>query len=113
MRDRQPAPLVDRAGLRPGPGRRARRRDPRVRLPAGRRAAPAPDPEPDPGRAAGAAIDAMVAEQGGSLYELDGEPLAELRPDLILTQEQCDLCAVNVRWITFRCVPVTGGRPLG
>ena len=37
----------------------------------------------------------MVAEQGGSLYELDGDLLAELRPDLILTQEQCDVCAVN------------------
>jgi iron complex transport system substrate-binding protein len=48
-----------------------------------------------PDDAAGAAIDAMVAEQGGSLYELDAEALAELRPDLILTQAQCDVCAVN------------------
>jgi iron complex transport system substrate-binding protein len=40
-------------------------------------------------------IDAMVAAQGGSLYELDGERLAALRPDLILTQAQCDVCAVN------------------
>jgi iron complex transport system substrate-binding protein len=40
-------------------------------------------------------IDAMVAEQGGSLYDLDAALLAELRPDLILTQEQCDVCAVN------------------
>ncbi|WP_406697532.1 cobalamin-binding protein [Singulisphaera sp. Ch08] len=42
-----------------------------------------------------AAIDAAVVEQGGSLYDLDGALLAELRPDLILTQEQCDVCAVN------------------
>ena len=42
-----------------------------------------------------AAIDRAVSEQGGSLYELDAEGLAELRPDLILTQEQCDVCAVN------------------
>jgi iron complex transport system substrate-binding protein len=41
------------------------------------------------------AIDSMVAEQGGSLYELDEARLAELQPDLILTQEQCDVCAVN------------------
>src|SRR5262249_42006937 len=41
------------------------------------------------------AIDALVAEQGGSLYALDGGLLAELRPDLILTQAQCDVCAVN------------------
>src|SRR5258706_6683459 len=45
--------------------------------------------------ASSAAIDAAVAEQGGSLYDLDGDLLAQLRPDLILTQEQCDVCAVN------------------
>jgi len=48
-----------------------------------------------PAEASGAAIDAMVSQQGGSLYELDSEALAGLRPDLILTQEQCDVCAVN------------------
>jgi iron complex transport system substrate-binding protein len=37
----------------------------------------------------------MVAEQGGSLYLLDAGLLASLRPDLILTQAQCDVCAVN------------------
>src|SRR5882724_5827110 len=45
--------------------------------------------------ASSAAIDAAVVEQGGSLYDLDGDLLARLRPDLILTQEQCDVCAVN------------------
>jgi iron complex transport system substrate-binding protein len=29
------------------------------------------------------------------LYELDEKLLVELNPDLILTQEQCDVCAVN------------------
>jgi iron complex transport system substrate-binding protein len=48
-----------------------------------------------PEDAGSAAIDAMVAGQGGSLYELDDQALAELRPDLILTQEQCEVCAVN------------------
>src|SRR4051794_3966051 len=48
-----------------------------------------------PASASSGAIDAMVAEQGGSLYELDGELLAELRPTLVLTQSQCDVCAVN------------------
>src|SRR3954453_15193962 len=48
-----------------------------------------------PDDASSAAIDAMVAGQGGSLYDLDAEALAGLRPDLILTQEQCDVCAVN------------------
>src|SRR5690606_22333433 len=45
--------------------------------------------------ASSAEIDRIVAEQGGSLYDLDAERLAELRPTLILTQEQCDVCAVN------------------
>src|SRR5947209_7232537 len=45
--------------------------------------------------ATGAEIDRAVSEAGGSLYELDADGLAELRPDLILTQEQCDVCAVN------------------
>jgi iron complex transport system substrate-binding protein len=45
--------------------------------------------------ASGAEIDALVAEQGGSLYDLDAGLLARLEPDLILTQRQCDVCAVN------------------
>ena len=45
--------------------------------------------------ASSAAIDAMVSEQGGHLYDLDASRLAELRPGLILTQAQCDVCAVN------------------
>lgn len=48
-----------------------------------------------PDDASASAIDALVAEERGSLYVLDAEGLAELRPDLILTQEQCDVCAVN------------------
>lgn len=48
-----------------------------------------------PTAADSAAIDALVAEQGGSLYDLDADRLAALGPDLILTQEQCDVCAVN------------------
>jgi iron complex transport system substrate-binding protein len=48
-----------------------------------------------PTSASSAEIDAMVSSQPGSLYDLDAERLAELQPDLILTQEQCDVCAVN------------------
>lgn len=48
-----------------------------------------------PAEASSAAIDAAVAEAGGSLYELDADRLAALRPDVILTQAQCDVCAVN------------------
>lgn len=43
-------------------------------------------------------IDHRVSRQlrdGLSLYELDRELLAELRPDIILTQELCAVCAVS------------------
>ena len=35
--------------------------------------------------------------RGSSIYRLDHETLAELRPDLILTQELCEVCAVSYR----------------
>jgi iron complex transport system substrate-binding protein len=40
------------------------------------------------------AVKATVGE-GRALYELDEEGLAELRPDLIVTQAICDVCAVS------------------
>jgi iron complex transport system substrate-binding protein len=43
-------------------------------------------------------IDAAVRErtlQGEAIYALDRETLAELRPDLIVTQELCPVCAVS------------------
>ncbi|WP_165251963.1 cobalamin-binding protein [Paludisphaera soli] len=48
-----------------------------------------------PAAASSAEIDALVSSQQGSLYTLDEARLAEVAPDLILTQEQCDVCAVN------------------
>ena len=45
-----------------------------------------------------AEIDAAVKErtmQGESIYELDAEQLHDLRPDLIVTQALCSVCAVS------------------
>jgi iron complex transport system substrate-binding protein len=45
-----------------------------------------------------AAIDAAVAERlrrGAGLYDLDEALLAALQPDLVITQELCDVCAVS------------------
>jgi iron complex transport system substrate-binding protein len=45
-----------------------------------------------------AEIDAAVKEAigaGGALYSLDEERLADLRPDLIVTQAVCEVCAVS------------------
>lgn len=36
-----------------------------------------------------------LLQAGAPLYEIDVERLAELRPDLIVTQAQCDVCAVR------------------
>ena len=35
----------------------------------------------------------------GSIYSLDEEMLRELRPDLIITQELCDVCAVSYKTV--------------
>ena len=43
-------------------------------------------------------IDAAVSEavrSGRALYQIDGDLLAELQPDLIVTQGICDVCAVG------------------
>ncbi len=43
-------------------------------------------------------IDRMIAERvqnGQSIYHLDTDLLADLAPDLILTQELCEVCAVS------------------
>lgn len=54
----------------------------------------------DPESGVGAAeIDAEVRRQraeGRALYELDTDALAQLKPDLILTQDICDVCSVDL-----------------
>lgn len=51
-----------------------------------------------PGGLTSAQIDAAVKERtlaGESIYELDTELLSDLRPDLIVTQALCSVCAVS------------------
>ncbi|RMH26801.1 MAG: cobalamin-binding protein [Planctomycetota bacterium] len=46
-----------------------------------------------------ARIDAEVrlaVEQGRSLYRLDADRLADLRPDVILTQDLCSVCSIDL-----------------
>jgi iron complex transport system substrate-binding protein len=38
-----------------------------------------------------------LVEQGLAVYEVDAEPLRALAPDVILTQDQCEVCAVSLR----------------
>ncbi len=45
-------------------------------------------------------VDARVREAraaGQSLYELDANALAALKPDVILTQDLCDVCSIDLR----------------
>jgi iron complex transport system substrate-binding protein len=49
-----------------------------------------------------AAVKRIVGE-GNALYSLDEVKLADLAPDLIVTQVVCDVCALTTR----------GGRPVG
>lgn len=54
-------------------------------------------PRFDPTGLESAAIDRAVREamaEHGSVYEIDGDALERLRPDLIMTQAVCEVCAV-------------------
>ncbi|MBX3379598.1 MAG: ABC transporter substrate-binding protein [Phycisphaeraceae bacterium] len=54
-----------------------------------------PEPEADP-----AAIDARVREQlasGQSLYSVNEQLLRDLKPDLILTQDLCEVCSIDLK----------------
>ena len=58
-------------------------------------------------------IDRAVKESvttGTPLYELDVELLERLRPDLIITQEVCDVCAVG-KTQALTCLPELKNRP--
>jgi iron complex transport system substrate-binding protein len=59
-------------------------------------------PKVDP-RAGTAAIDRDVralVEQGLSVYRIDTEALDRLQPDLVVTQDQCQVCAVSLADVT-------------
>ncbi|MFE9634617.1 cobalamin-binding protein [Streptomyces sp. NPDC006463] len=49
-----------------------------------------------------------AAHSGSSLYTLDTEALADLAPDVILTQDLCDVCAVSYQGVS-EAVRVRGG----
>ena len=52
----------------------------------------------DPDTLSGNEIDALVTEmmmRGESIYEVDGDALAKAHPDLVITQQLCEVCAVS------------------
>ena len=52
-----------------------------------------------------------IVEQGLSVYRVDAERLRALNPDLIVTQTQCEVCAVNARDLDQALCQWTGTRP--
>jgi len=66
------------------------------------------EPKLDP-QATSGAIEARVRElvqEGLSIYRINTEALKSLQPDLIITQDQCEVCAVPLREVeeAVRCV---------
>lgn len=59
-------------------------------------------------------IDARVkaiVQEGLSVYRVDAEALRALEPDLLLTQTQCEVCAVSVSDVERALAEWTGARP--
>ncbi len=60
----------------------------------------------DVSRLTSAEIDALVTESASeshSLYAVDAELMAELRPDLVITQDLCEVCAVSSGDLATAC----------
>ena len=52
-----------------------------------------------------------VVELGLSVYRVDSDKLRDLSPDLIVTQSQCDVCAVSERDLEVAVAAWTDSRP--
>jgi iron complex transport system substrate-binding protein len=56
------------------------------------------------------AVRALV-ERGLSVYDVDAEALRALEPDVIITQDQCEVCAVSLADVERAVCTFVGGRP--
>ena len=52
-----------------------------------------------------------LVEQGLSVFRVDSDKLRALSPDLIITQSQCEVCAVSERDLKDAVANWTNGRP--
>jgi iron complex transport system substrate-binding protein len=52
-----------------------------------------------------------LVEDGLSIYRVDAERLRSLAPDLIVTQDQCKVCAVSLDTVTAAVAEWTGAAP--
>ena len=53
-----------------------------------------------------------IVEEGLSVYRVDGDLLKRLRPDVIVTQTQCEVCAVSPKDLDRAVADWTGAAPL-
>lgn len=53
-----------------------------------------------------------LLEQALSVYRVDAERLRALRPDIIVTQTQCEVCAVSLSDVEAALAAWTGARPV-
>jgi iron complex transport system substrate-binding protein len=56
------------------------------------------------------AVKALLS-QALSIYRVDAERLAELQPDLVVTQSQCDVCAVSESDVVAALAQISGTQP--
>ena len=52
-----------------------------------------------------------ILSEALAVYRVDSDRLRELHPDVIVTQSQCDVCAVSMRDVEDAVAQWTGGRP--
>lgn len=52
-----------------------------------------------------------ILEQATSVYRVFAEVLEELRPDVVVTQSQCDVCAVSLKDVEAAVCSFVGSRP--
>ncbi|MFQ5954150.1 MAG: ABC transporter substrate-binding protein [Kiloniellales bacterium] len=52
-----------------------------------------------------------IVEQGLAVYRVDAEALRELRPDVILTQDQCKVCSLSTAQLEAAVADWVEGRP--
>jgi iron complex transport system substrate-binding protein len=52
-----------------------------------------------------------ILQEGLSVYRVDAEKLAALRPDVIVTQSQCEVCAVSLRDVEQAVCTLVDSRP--
>ncbi len=52
-----------------------------------------------------------IVQEGLSVYRIDGQKLTSLQPDIIVTQSQCDVCAVSTQELNKALQKFTGKTP--